>query len=1314
MASKITRVVSGIQPTGIPHIGNYLGTLQSWVNLQKDNVNKTSAIISRDSLQNAKPKSTTENHLKNFQNDFSKNSNISDKKLFYFLADLHSLTTLKPNLNIKQASFTSAAIILACGLDPQTCVFFKQSAVPSHSELMWLLSCITPMGQLNRMTSWKSKISSAAEVKPDASNVTELNSSNNIDSITGYSGLFMYPVLQAADILLYRPSHVPVGEDQSQHLELTRDLAQTFNKKTKSSFFLLPQTLLTNTKRVMSLKDPTKKMSKSDSNPKATILLTDSANEIKSKIMKAVTDSTAEIFYDPVNRPGISNLLEIYSALNNNGTSPEDACNTVFRGLNSQSLKTAVTDVLIQRLLPIQNEYHRLIRDPEYINQILDDGAEQANTFAKHFPTNGLKGDTPNQRLSREFHRPQNYGLDSKQTFSHDERSHSTSDTNIFSILHISSIRKLIFIASEQLYVYDQAASSKKDFLLRGVIKYDAVAQTAHFSPLKGSGSKNMVFEKAEKFYSELDKTIAVTDETETFTKLLSVPKHYLEADNVDEEFNLYFDSQDKIINLDYAAEPQVPPTFSTSVTFNKIHQGPSPKLQKPVFIDSKTGKPEVEENQSLISKYWYILVLATYFDMIDEIRVLLLGEDGTGKSSLITSFIKEEFLTNVQKTVPEVTIPPEVTSENITTHIVDTGIEHRDRLEAEILKANVICLIYSIVDRESFERINSIWLPLLRSKGINVPVILVGNQIDRKSEVKSEYLVDSSEVLPLMRDYKEIETCIECSAKNLTNVTELFYFAQKAVLHPVRILYDTSTRTLKHGCISALARIFWLCDKDGDGILNYAELNEFQKTCFLSSLNETELADILSVVRNSLPEGVRENGLNFEGFIQLHKLFIQQGRVETTWIVLRKFNYGDDLKIKEELLYPDIQVDNDCSVELSAEGFAFITQLFRRFDRDQDAALNNIELNKLFSVIPYDNPWIEYDFPNCTVTNNSGNVTLQGWLAMWSMVTLLDCRFTLELFGFLGYPEDTLNGITVVKKNFSQAKIKKTNFDNNSNIHQLDHSSRNINYSNDFSRSANMSSDNNRSANMLSNNSRNTNLSQNSLNLFKNKNILSRKLKSSKTNSFRMFSKNKSQRSTSLVYLVGSQGCGKSSLIKSFVRKIFDSKYTPTQTPLASVNSVEIKAEQHYLVIKEFGLYTNMALSNTSILDSCDLLCMVYDSSDPNSFQYLLDLRSHYDLNGLPTMFIATKSDLDTIAQSSTIQPDIYCKSLKLPAPIFISVKTNRIANIFEKIAALMSKPKTVIPSLLLTKKGPTALLNIFKYSAVTSIHGFYFIQTP
>ncbi|KAI9468531.1 MAG: EF hand associated-domain-containing protein [Benjaminiella poitrasii] len=346
--------------------------------------------------------------------------------------------------------------------------------------------------------------------------------------------------------------------------------------------------------------------------------------------------------------------------------------------------------------------------------------------------------------------------------------------------------------------------------------------------------------------------------------------------------------------------------------------------------------------------------------------------------------------------------------------HIMDSSAqtEDREQLEAEIRKAHVICIVYAIDDPNTFNRLSLYWLPFIRSLGVNVPAVLVGNKIDlRGNDVANQSLED--EVIPIMNEFKEVETCVECSAKQLLNVSEVFYFAQKAVLHPTAPLYDSREHVLKPHCIEALKRIFKLCDADKDNVLNDDELNEFQRKCFNAPLQPQELDGVKDVVREHEPTGVNDVGLTEIGFIFLHSLFIQRGRLETTWTVLRKFGYGDDLSLREDFLLPTFEVLSECSVELSPYGYQFFAELFQAFDKDKDGALNRFELDSLFSTSP-GNPWANTGYT--TITTETDAVTLQGWLAQWSMTTLLDHKTTLKYLAYLGFEGDTRTALKITK----------------------------------------------------------------------------------------------------------------------------------------------------------------------------------------------------------------------------------------------------------------------------------------------------------
>ncbi|GBC24051.1 tryptophan--tRNA ligase, mitochondrial [Rhizophagus irregularis DAOM 181602=DAOM 197198] len=325
---------SGIQPTGIPHLGNYLGAITSWVSLQNNQSSESELIL-------------------------------------YSIVDLHALTIPKDAEMLRKSKIEIAIILLACGINPKKCLIFEQSKVPAHSELSWILNCIIPIGWLSRMTQWKTKIQEQKNIQ----SIEDIDISIGLDL-----GLFTYPVLQAADILLYKSTHVPVGDDQVQHLELTRNIAEKFNKLYKKNVFPLPQTILVPAKRILSLKDPSKKMSKSSPFEYSRINLTDSPKEISQKINRATTDSQKGISYSPDIRPGISNLINIYSSFT--GLTIEQVVNK-YKNYDNKMFKDSVTEVVIQHLQPIQKEIEKLRKEEGYVKNVLEDGANKANEIAK-------------------------------------------------------------------------------------------------------------------------------------------------------------------------------------------------------------------------------------------------------------------------------------------------------------------------------------------------------------------------------------------------------------------------------------------------------------------------------------------------------------------------------------------------------------------------------------------------------------------------------------------------------------------------------------------------------------------------------------------------------------------------------------------------------------------------------------------------------------------------------------------------------------------------------------------------------------------
>ena len=311
-------VLSGIQPSGSPTLGNYVGALRNWALLQTD-----------------------------------------DRFCYYCVANLHAATVRQDPDELRKRAFDTVALLLACGVDPKKSVVFVQSHVKEHAELNWVLACSTYMGELNRMTQFKDK------------------SQKHADNIN--AGLYTYPVLMAADILLYQSDLVPVGDDQKQHIEITRDIAIRFNKAHGETFRIPDGYIPKVGARLMSLQDPTQKMSKSDPNPNGYVAIMDDPSVILKKFKRAVTDSDGLIQFDPVNKPGVSNLLAIYTTFTGK-TLPE--AEAEFEGKGYGHLKTAVADAVIEELTPIQNEFKRLVSDEAYIRRIMEDGAEQARIAA--------------------------------------------------------------------------------------------------------------------------------------------------------------------------------------------------------------------------------------------------------------------------------------------------------------------------------------------------------------------------------------------------------------------------------------------------------------------------------------------------------------------------------------------------------------------------------------------------------------------------------------------------------------------------------------------------------------------------------------------------------------------------------------------------------------------------------------------------------------------------------------------------------------------------------------------------------------------
>ena len=310
-------ILSGIQPTGVFTLGNYLGAIKNWVVLQEE------------------------------------------YDCAYMIADLHSITVRQEPAKLRQQILSAFATLLACGIDPEKSLTFIQSQVPQHAELAWVLSCYTQFGELSRMTQFKDK------------------SAKHADNVN--AGLFTYPALMAADILLYQADLVPVGVDQKQHLEITRDIAVRFNNA-YSDTFTLPEPYIPKIgAKIMSLADPTKKMSKSDENVNAVVYILDTKDDIVRKFKRAVTDSDTRVAYGE-GKDGVNNLMTIYSCFTGKSF---DEIEREFEGKGYGDFKLAVGEVCADELAPVRAEFTRLMADKAYLEEVMKNGADEAAYFAR-------------------------------------------------------------------------------------------------------------------------------------------------------------------------------------------------------------------------------------------------------------------------------------------------------------------------------------------------------------------------------------------------------------------------------------------------------------------------------------------------------------------------------------------------------------------------------------------------------------------------------------------------------------------------------------------------------------------------------------------------------------------------------------------------------------------------------------------------------------------------------------------------------------------------------------------------------------------
>ncbi|VDN55929.1 unnamed protein product [Dracunculus medinensis] len=518
------------------------------------------------------------------------------------------------------------------------------------------------------------------------------------------------------------------------------------------------------------------------------------------------------------------------------------------------------------------------------------------------------------------------------------------------------------------------------------------------------------------------------------------------------------------------------------------------------------------------------------------DVRIILIGEHGVGKTSLIMSLLEDEFCDQVPSRIDNVFIPADVTPDRVVTSIHDYSSEQSfEELQREILEANVICIVYSVQDQSTIEKVTSYWLPLvkriLNTEKTICPVILVGNKSDETSSSKH------------MEKFEEIDTCIECSAKTMKNVSEIFYFAQKAVIYPSHPLYLPQERELTKKCKRALIRIFKLCDNDNDGLLNDEELNHFQMFVF-----------------------VLANDFNASFCSFYYRKLI--GRQETTWRVLRRFGYDNEIELAVDYLHPPLKVPKGCSIELTYEGFHFINTLFEKYDEDRDSCLSPSEMQNLFSVC-ITHPWTR-ESCSSVETNNKGWLTYNGYVCFWVMTTFLNVSLTMELLAYLGFN----------MRHHSQLDITRDR--------RID------------------------------------------------------------------IAEKSTSRTVFQCHVIGPKGAGKSVFLQSFagrslsVNFFFKKRFAPYV-----MNSVKVKGATKYLLLHEVDVLSPDE-TLTSYEKSADVIVLLYDASDSNSFSYVATIYLKYFYRTkVPCIVVATKSEYFESEQEYGQQPGDFCRNHSLPQPI-------------------------------------------------------------
>ncbi|CEP03313.1 Mitochondrial Rho GTPase [Plasmodiophora brassicae] len=409
-------------------------------------------------------------------------------------------------------------------------------------------------------------------------------------------------------------------------------------------------------------------------------------------------------------------------------------------------------------------------------------------------------------------------------------------------------------------------------------------------------------------------------------------------------------------------------------------------------------------------------------------VRTVVVGDAGCGKTSLCSTLVSEAFPTTVPRVLHPIIVPPDITPDKIRLTLVDTSSNplDSDKTEREVKQCDVVVLVCAVDQADSLDRVTSFWLPRFAELAVDVPIVLAMNKIDLVD--MHERSLFSKRFNPLVKDFK-ITICIECSAKVQIHVPEVFYSAQKAVTHPVQPLFDRATKSLTTPFIKALTRIFRHCDADMDGKLSSSELDSFQDQCFEVPLKQTDIAAIKRLLWQKDHSYVRDDGVTLDGFLYLQQVFIERGKTETPWRVLRHFGYDNALRIKSEyidrLCGAHVQCTAEHHYELTDNGLRFLYNMFKQFDRDQDGVLSPAELEEIFFPYPGGPPFPE-GYSDYVATDSTGSLTMFGWLSQFALLAFFDVRQALQTLTFIGYPAQSVSECAhLVKKGSASASLR-------------------------------------------------------------------------------------------------------------------------------------------------------------------------------------------------------------------------------------------------------------------------------------------------